>query len=363
MQVAFLDENFELVRYFKYINLQWIRRYYEPGEFSAQIVLSQYDDRAAYVFTNERPELGIIQKREYADGYDGTVVQLSGFFYEYKLNDKITYPRFESSGNIESLARRIVANYKADIPILELGEANTPLLGTSITKQSTGDGLATVLYEMLKSQELAPRCRYDYAANKMYFQVWQGLDRTQDQDVNSFAAFSANLKNIKNENIVLDSSNRKNYGIVVGNGKYEDGKQIRVDVDLRSSPDEYQQILYIDKTGMSFDEAKQTRAEYEEQLRQAGMEDLAKYTDINSFSFDAVDKGLVYMRDFDLGDRCDMTLTWGGESTGTGEGTAGYSAGYVARITEIVEVHKETRSTFSLQFGEKVPTVYDKSRR
>ena len=108
MNLAFMDASFGIIKYIKYINLQWTRRYYEPGEFSVQLPASEYVSDAVYLYTKDRPEVGIIQKREYADGYDGEVMQLSGFFYEYKLNDKITFPRFDRSGNIEDLARAIV---------------------------------------------------------------------------------------------------------------------------------------------------------------------------------------------------------------------------------------------------------------
>ena len=42
MQLLALDEEFNPIGYFGYINLQWIRRYYEPGEFSVQIPIEMY---------------------------------------------------------------------------------------------------------------------------------------------------------------------------------------------------------------------------------------------------------------------------------------------------------------------------------
>ena len=100
MNLALMDKDFNIIKYFKYINLQWIRRYYEPGEFSVQLPASEYMADAVYLFTKDRPELGLVQKRQYADGYDGEIIQLSGYFFEYKLNDKITFPRFNAAGNI-----------------------------------------------------------------------------------------------------------------------------------------------------------------------------------------------------------------------------------------------------------------------
>ncbi|MEI3212135.1 MAG: hypothetical protein V8S42_07375 [Lachnospiraceae bacterium] len=253
---------------------------------------SEYDSSAVYLFTKDRPEVGLIQKRQYADGYDGKVMQLSGYFYEYKLNDKITYPRFNASGNIEAVARTIISTYKEDIPILQLGKANDPLLGSSITKESTGDGLATVIYELLQTQELSIRCLYDYVNNSMSAVVWQGKDRTQDQDVNSFVVFSEGFRNMQNEEIIIDNSNFKNYAVVIGNGRYEEGNQIEV-IDLRSNKNVYAQKLYVDQTGQTYDETKQTLDEFKEQLCQAGIEELAKYTDITSVSFDRSIVGLL----------------------------------------------------------------------
>lgn len=350
MNLALMDKDFNIVKYISFINLQWIRRYYEPGEFNVQLPASEYDSSAVYLFTKDRPEVGLIQKRQYADGYDGKVMQLSGYFYEYKLNDKITYPRFNASGNIEAVARTIISTYKEDIPILQFGKANDPLLGSSITKESTGDGLATVIYELLQTQELSIRCLYDYVNNSMSAVVWQGKDRTQDQDVNSFVVFSEGFRNMQNEEIIIDNSNFKNYAVVIGNGRYEEGNQIEVIVDLRSNKNVYAQKLYVDQTGQTYDETKQTLDEFKEQLRQAGIEELAKYTDITSVSFDTIDRGLTYMKDYDLGDKCDVVLDSIGES-------------YTVRIIEVTEVFKENKHTISLQFGNKVPTVYSKARR
>lgn len=350
MQLAFMDEEFTIVRYFKYINLQWIRRYYEPGEYSVQLPASEYEPSAVYIFTKDRPELGIIQKNQYADGYDGEVIQLSGYFYEFKLNDKITYPRFSASGNIEMLARRIVNDYKEDIPILQLGDANVPLLGTITTKQSTGAGLATVLYGMLKTQELSLRCVYDYQENRMRFIVWQGKDRTQEQSENSFVTFSEGFRNMQNEEITIDSSNFKNYAVVIGNGKYEDGNQIAVIVDLRPDTGIYARKIYVDRTEQIFDSAEQTRAEYDAQLYQAGLEELAKYVDITNVTFDTIDRGLTYMVDYDVGDKCDVILD-------------SVRRSFMVRIIEVQEVFKKSTHTVTLTFGEKIPTVYSKARR
>ena len=73
-----------------YRSLIWHRRYYEPGEFELHVPASIYDPEWSYIYTDNRPETGIIQKVEVTDdsaveGGDDTII-LSGFFLEADLN-------------------------------------------------------------------------------------------------------------------------------------------------------------------------------------------------------------------------------------------------------------------------------------
>lgn len=73
MQLLALDKEFNPIGYFGYINLQWIRRYYEPGEFSVQIPIEMYMSDMKYIYTNERPEVGMVQKSEYQTNYQWSI--------------------------------------------------------------------------------------------------------------------------------------------------------------------------------------------------------------------------------------------------------------------------------------------------
>lgn len=73
-----------------YTSLMWNRKYYEVGDFLMEVPANVYDPSWAYIYTDERPETGIIQKVEYSDtstvaGGVDTVI-LSGFFMESELN-------------------------------------------------------------------------------------------------------------------------------------------------------------------------------------------------------------------------------------------------------------------------------------
>ncbi len=346
MNLAFLDANFELIGYFQYTNLQWNRKYYEPGSFMAEIPEAEYITGAKYVFCKDRPELGMIQKEEFGNSIKGKVILLSGYFYEFKLNDKITYPRFNGDGKAEEVAREIVTIFKNDIPRLVFAPQNDPPLGEEIVKETTGDGLAKVVYELLKPYELSCKCAYDFANNQILFSIWQGKDRTQGQEENSFATFSTAIGNIRDLRIIFDDSNYKNYVVVVGNGRYEDGKQITVEVDARKDTSVYKKILYVDATGTIFNPDKETEEVYRAGLKQQGVEALQKTMEITNISFSTIQtKGLRYMEDYDLGDKCDIVLP-------------AFGLTYASRLTAVTEVLKNSTHSVTLSFGEKIPVAY-----
>ena len=92
LEIFALDKNFNrLTGSLPYRSLQWNRRYYEPGQFEVHVPSSIYSPDWAYIYTEDRPETGIIQKREYTDdsevpGGDDTI-RLVGYFTERWLYD------------------------------------------------------------------------------------------------------------------------------------------------------------------------------------------------------------------------------------------------------------------------------------
>lgn len=344
MELLALADDFSKIGYTRYINLQWRRRYYSFGEYSIQIPAGEYIPGMAYFFTKDRPELAIVHNVTMQYTSTGDFIQISGYFSEYLLIDSIIYPRYRKSGKPEVIARDVVENFKEDLPI-DLGELQG--IGASTAMQSTGDEVGKRLYELLKTQEQSYRVRLNWDTQRLVFEVWQGKDRTQSQNINPWVTFSDGFRNMRDTVAVLDTSKYKNYAVIVGNGAYEDGNQIVRIIDR--SGNGHKRKIYIDKTDMLYDSTQQTLDEYNESLVQAGEEELDKRSIVNSVDFEPDVSRLKYMSDYDLGDKCDVILEKIGRS-------------YETRITEIYEVWKNGQHTISLTFGEVMPTIYEKAR-
>lgn len=326
----------------RYFDLVWDRKYYESGKFSVQIKASDYSPDMKYIYTNNRPELGMVQCVEYSD--DGHMITMSGYFYEKKLADKIIYPTLSRYGTRASYVATAVSTYKDDIPRLIVSEYEDS--GDSVQKQETGATLEETAYSVLKVEEKAYRCRYDLENDVILFEIYKGKDRTQDQIENNFVTFSKGFRNLKNVSAKDDSSNYKNYFVIGGSG--EGLERIYVIVDLSGGG--YQQQLFLDCSYEVYDAGNQTLDEYKDILYQIGLEKAQSYVDIHNVEFDATtNSGSQYLTDYDLGDKCDIIIDE-------------LQKAYQARIIEITEIWNSGKHTVTLTFGDKIPTLYEKVR-
>lgn len=356
MELFALNSDMQIIGKLNYLNLQWWRRYYEFGEFSVQIAAGDYSSDMEYVYTADRPETGMIQSVVLTTNAKGKFVQLSGFFLEHNLVDKPIYPVCtQSDVNIETAARYLVNNYKKypthDVSInkLFLSDAHSPLLGSTVSFSAVDEELGQYLFTLLKTQELSYRTHYDWNDDKVYFSVWQGKDRTQDQPDNSFVTFSDTFGNIENVKATIDKSNYKNNCKLVcvpasSEVVYEVGRNdVSVDSDL------YKKIIVKDCRGEVYDSSKETLAQFQARIKEIGYETMDNYQIVNNVEFDVIPDKLEYMTDYDLGDKCDCIIEDIGISM-------------TARIVEIYEVFKRNQHTITLTLGNKKQVAFRKAR-
>lgn len=346
IRIKTLDQFFENPFIVPYINLTWVRRYYGYGEFALEMDVNSYNPNAAYIYSPDRPEVGVIQSVKITHQREESRVLLSGYFIEVILDDKIIFPVYNGSGNIETIARDMFNKYKRDLPIT-LGAVSG--IGSNVVLQETGAMLGTRLFELLETQQISLRVNYDRRNNALTFNVYQGLDRTSTQDVNQPIVFSTQLGNISELTYLNDISNEKNYAIIGGEGEGAD----RVYTDYNATGGGYQKQLFVDARDLRSDDL--TNPQYIQTLKQRGQEKLLDYQIIEDveITIDPFIEGRQYMIDFDLGDRVDVVIRLG----------EALNVAYTARITEVVEVIKENDWQVDISIGDKAPTIIQKAER
>lgn len=354
MKFIFLDEEFQTVGSVGvFTTLLWYRRYYQPGMFELHLSAEYFDliNGSMYIWRNDRPELGVIREVNFARGEKGEkTMYCKGYFAEHLLNNRVFQPVFTKSGVISDVAYDAVDQYAVNPAdpsrkVKNLQIPDRPELGASVTLQDTGSAVGDRLYEMLKTQEMSQRINFDYLENTLTYEVWQGLDRRDTQEANSWAIFSDSFRNIKNAQYDRETSEYKNVAYVAGEG--EGTARTVVEVDIRSSPDEERRELFVDARDLQkeTEEVTYTDDQYKELLRQRGLEKLADYAAIEK-----VDSGvdpaanLIYGTDFDLGDLCTYRYS-------------DVNLECSKRITEIQEVFEGSKHTLNVIFGTDNPNT------
>lgn len=345
MQLLALDADFQPVAYLAYFNLQWTREYYTVGQFSVQIAAGTYSPEMAYLYTPDRAETGIIQKVELTETIKGRFIQLSGYFLEALLNDKVVYPTYYATGSIPASVIAMLRKYKDDIPRLTVADAPSAVDEPDTAWQETGGLLADVAYTKLQTVQYSLRCRYDYQANTITAEVWQGKNRTQDQTENPFVTFSDGFGNLAEVDASLDRSNYRNYAIVCGQDQAENRKVAYADL----SGGGYKRILYVDARSERWDPDEQTEAEYMASLQQIGFDKLLDYIVVTNVDIQAAAAGFTYLQDWDLGDLVDVIVT-------------DIGLAMQARIVTVREVFKEGNHTIEIELGDKKLTQLQKAR-
>lgn len=332
-----LDSAFNVITVgIPYSNLQWIRRYYESGQFVMEIPLSIYDPTWEYIGAYGRKELGMVQKKYNISGNTESII-IAGFFCEKMLDDKTCYPRYIGDvQKTETAVRNIFARFKDDLPI-QLGPANDPLLGDRTQSDFSDDLLGDKLFRILESRECSYRVEYDYLENDLKLYVWQGKDRTQGQQKNAWKVFSYDFGNIGGRNFDIDSSAEKNYAIIPVNADDNGKEQATYYLDWSNGG--YRKEIVFDMRAEKPEEG-QSEAEFKAGILQEAAEKLTQYMPINDIDADTI--GIDdYMVGYDLGDKCSFLLN-------------DIHVDLNARITEVIEVCKaDGGHTVTLGIGNK----------
>lgn len=355
MKLIVLDENFDTIGSIPlFRTLIWVRRYEKLGCFELYTAKSYFDllNSGRYLYRNDANELGVIDEVNYSQDENGArEVYAKGNFAEILLYDRVIESTVTLNGNIEESMRYLVTRTAIDpedkdriIKHLRLGNVNG--ISGTLNMQTTGVNLSEKLYDIGNTQEISHRVRYDYLTNDLAFEVWQGKDRRDTQEVNSWAIFSNSFYNIRNVVYNRNSSSYRNYAYVAGAGEGAD--RVIVIVDLRQ-PGEERKELYVDARDLQQEDGNGKvipLATYKSQLTQRGREKLAEYRKVEIIN-SGVDSNanLVYKKDFDLGDFCTYINTEINIATDK-------------RITEVMETYEGGATELSVTFGtDEVSTV------
>ena len=329
MELLFLDENFQLASHpiDRYYSLQWVENYYDEGTFELHLAADLFPTvmRSEYVYNNEADEAMLIDDVQASDDGKQTL-KLSGKSLDTLLRHRVMDQVDSFTGTVEDIARQAVQKYAIasdrSVSLLRLG-VRKGYTDTAVATNERGAELYEWLRELFKPYEMSFRIHYNFEANALDFEVYRGLDRTQEQTTNTWAIFSTSFENLSQFSYARNRSDYRNYAIVMT----DDGTK-RVTVDKTGGAPRRE--LFV-----SADDELDTAA-----MTQLGESALAEYAMIETVSGEVQGgANMIYGENYALGDLCNI------EDTHLGVSAA-------ARLTQMTTVVEKGVTRRVPSFGE-----------
>ena len=343
MEVRFYDENLRMRGVMEnQTSLIWRRKYFTPGEFEMHTPITDYNlfltQRKNLVWIAGHEEAGVIEDRKIEESGTKNEITIKGRFLSSYMDRRLIRSTIRFSGYVEEAMRELLSRVEA-IPLVRLGMSGG--FTDTVSFQVTYKNLLTYMEKLARSSGLGFRLRPDFAKKVIYFEVYQGVDRSVSQTKSSRVIFSESYDNLNNTVFRENDQLYKNVAYVGGEGEGSERVYVKVGngagLDLRE--------IFVDARDLRSEGL--TAEEYKAQLEQRGRESLAESVISSSLECDTgANVNFSYRVDYDLGD----VVTVQKKAWGIREDL---------RITEICEVYENETMTVVPTLGSPLPETID----
>lgn len=353
MEIVIANESFERIGIIDNAEVIWTTRYYKTGDFEMSMAVTE--DRlnliknGFYVIKDDDEDnIGVIEdfniKNTKEDG--DQIVVTGNFASGYYLSSRVISQQTQMSGNVQSSIRGLVSNNitnpvdtNRQIPFIELGAIDDSITET-LEMQTTGANLLTKVEET--SESMGTGFKMPLRKEKLYFEMYKGINRSYSQNENPWIIFSDDYDNLKECEYIKTTSKRTNFAYVAGEGEGVDRKIISAFNTSEEPVGAARREIWVDKRNVSSNNNDITETELENQMKEEGIESLTGISEaftgevsLSNYKYGKPEKG----GDFYIGDIVTIQKKkWNGL--------------YInARIIEAIESENQSGKTVLLTFG------------
>lgn len=240
---------------------------------------------------------------------------------QYILERRIIWKQTILSGNFQNGIKKLLdeniinpsdASRKVEGLIFE-ASTDPAITGLTVDAQFTGDNLYDAIKKLCDSKNVGFRIKLS-DDNKFVFKLYAGADRSYDQFTNPYVIFSPKFENVINTNYLESKKTLKTVTLVAGEGEGADRRTTTVACASGAGTGLNRRELYTDARDVSstVDNETLTDTEYNAQLSQRGLENLAENIATKSFEGKVESTRMYrYGEDFFLGDMVQIVNEYG----------------------------------------------------
>lgn len=300
-----------------YKSFIWTDRYYECGDFELYISINNsalpYLLNDYYLEIDNSEHLMVIEDFETTtDIEDGNYMIITGRSLESILDRRIVWKHTSLKGSLSESIKKLLnenaispSDENRKIPNLIFKEpTDKRILDINVDTQFYGETLLEAISSTCKSFDIGFKITLS-DTNQLVFELYMGIDRSYDQTEVPYIEFSSAFDNIINTNFVQSNKSLKNIALVAGEGEGANRKVVTVQRDKAIYTGMARREVFIDAMGISSYTTGGTISanDYNAQLTQHGLDELANYTKTESFDGEVLSNGVYqYQRDYFMGD-------------------------------------------------------------
>lgn len=303
MELRIYDQNLDRIGVVEeFRGLLWTRKYYEPGNFSVTLPLTDrnidYVRRGRIISKEDTKEAGVVEYVQMSDTIGKKSMVVKGRFLSSYFDRRVITGTHTFSGRSEEVMRQLISEVEP-IPRVELGTLKG--YTDTIKKQTTYKNLLKVESDIAQQSGHGFILRPDFTEKKLYFEVYDGVDRSYSQNDRSRVIFNEEYMNL-NEVISTETDSLYKTIAYVG-GEGEGDERIFVTVGDTSGSGLARREVFIDAKDVRKEDGM-TDQEYLDLLRKTGEARLAKnypFSDSIESTINPM-SNFKYKTDYDLGD-------------------------------------------------------------
>lgn len=303
-----LNKNFERIGMLDdLISVIWTKRYYVHGDFQIQIPINPDNVSKMvignYIVRDDDECVGIIEKIDLSYSEDSQrILTASGRFLTVILSRRIIAEQTQVNGTLDFAINKLI-NDAIISPEIAARQISNFILGNyelsqTISCQYTGKNLYEVISELALQYGFGFRIRLN-DSNQFVFELYEGVDRSYNQNINPYIVFSEEYDNLLNSEYIQDWMNVITDVLAAGEGEGIDRKTVWVtNADAPTGIDRYE--FYDDSRNTSSNEGEIPEEQYIQELAEIGRENLTAYTVTLSGEVDS--RNVKFGEDVDIGD-------------------------------------------------------------
>lgn len=311
IEPVILNKNFEALAVIDdYSSLIWTTRYYKCGDFEIVVpVTEKYVELMQigyYLRRDDDENVGIIEDFEISRSEEGDEQMIvTGRFLASILSRRIIAQQTTVNTSVSSA---ILTLLNQNVRSASIGNRHitnidwkTVSVGslTKIQAQYTGKNLLETIENICETYQYGFKITLS-DENHFVCELYQGTDRSYAQTTNPYVIFSDEYDNLLSSRYQKQSSELVTDVLVAGEGEGLDRKTLWVSKDNPSGLDRYE--MYLDQRNMSTNDGEITETEYQNQMKEEGMENITQIT--TAFEGTVYFDNVKYKEDVNIGDVC-----------------------------------------------------------